>query len=102
MTIDEMKQGVTNLPTRVEVFGRESRKVAFWKLHNCSMCGYPCGYMVNLEKKEGDVEVLYDNGCDCGFGRSMRHSSFEEMFESYNMQTNTDVRLRIAKEFSAV
>lgn len=28
-------------------------------VHNCSFCGYPCGYLVR------DGKVYYDSGCDC-------------------------------------
>jgi len=28
-------------------------------LHNCSMCGYPCGFLII------DSQLHYDSGCDC-------------------------------------
>lgn len=48
-----------------------------WRIHNCSMCGYPCGYLIN-----GDV-VYYDAGCDCVW-RPPRESSWEDLADHYN------------------
>ena len=48
-----------------------------WKIHNCSMCGYPCGYIIN-----GDI-VQYDSGCNCVQGE-LQERSWEDLAETYN------------------
>lgn len=63
-----------------------NRKV---RINDCSMCGYPCGYIINADLSQ----VFYDSGCDCGsFGDSFRPSTFEDIADAHNMQTNPDAR----------
>lgn len=55
-----------------------------WRIHDCSICGYPCGYIFEEDR------VLYDSGCDCSYGgESLR--DWDDVAEHYNMQTNEDV-----------
>lgn len=49
-----------------------------WTIHNCSMCGYPCGYLI-----EGD-NIFYDCGCDCVSYRDIHPSSIEELTADFN------------------
>jgi hypothetical protein len=32
-----------------------------WVIHHCSMCQYPCGYLIGSKQEK----VMYDNGCGC-------------------------------------
>jgi hypothetical protein len=70
-------------------------KRRFWRLHNCSMCRYPCGYIFD-EKGE----VSYDSGCYCV--RSMpphRPSDFQDVANQINMQ-NDEWRKKMWDELS--
>lgn len=57
------------LETALQVVLAKLRAGGRWVLHECSMCGYPCGFDI----REG--RIYYDNGCDCGVGQ---HGTFQE------------------------
>ena len=63
----------------IEEFKEQAKKknITRWVIHECSMCNYPCGFIIR-----GDV-VFYDNGCSCSM-RPPRQSSWEEIAEHYN------------------
>jgi hypothetical protein len=63
----------------VRAITKESR-LLFLGIHNCSMCNYPCGYVI-----DGDV-VSYDAGCDCTGRFEMRPSNFGAIADIHNMQ----------------
>ena len=52
--------------------------LTFWKVHECSMCGYQCGYIFN-----GD-NVSYDAGCGCIY-QPPHPRSWEDLAETFNM-----------------
>jgi hypothetical protein len=56
-----------------------------WLIHDCSMCGYPCGYYF-----EQNGEVYYDNGCDCTRRYVYRKVSWEDVANHYNIQDHPD------------
>lgn len=56
----------------------KERNITRWNIHECSMCGYACGYVIR-----GD-NVGYDNGCNCVWG-GIRPSSWQELTNAYNM-----------------
>lgn len=56
-----------------------------WPMHDCSICGYPCGYLFR-----GD-EVFYDSGCDCVNYTNIQPRNWEDVAEHYNMQSHPDV-----------
>jgi hypothetical protein len=62
-----------------------------WKLHNCSMCGYPCSYLFAAE------DVGYDAGCDCVSYHNIRPSSYGEVADTLNMQ-KPEIRQRMWDE----
>lgn len=100
MTISEMKAGIKLLPHEVRVVAGENRESAVWNVHNCSLCGYPCGYIINVEPREGEGEVFYDSGCDCTCGGpNYRPSSFENMYDHYKLQINQEYIASIEKLF---
>jgi hypothetical protein len=63
-----------------EEFHKQAKKLNIkeWRIHNCSICGYPCGYII-----KGD-DVYYDSGCDCTGCHGFRVSSWEEIAKFYN------------------
>lgn len=65
----------------IEDFKRQAviRNITIWPVHNCSLCGYPCSFLIDLEKNT----VQYDHGCDCVNYTNIRNSSWEEMLEIY-------------------
>ncbi len=59
----------------------KAKNITRWLIHDCSMCGYHCGYYFDGDKVE------YDNGCGCSMQpRSPR--TWDSVAEHYNMQTN--------------
>jgi hypothetical protein len=55
----------------------------FWHIHNCSFCGYDCGYVF-----EGDL-VGYDSGCHCTYRRGgIEPRSWDSVAECINMQND--------------
>lgn len=62
----------------------EKEEITFWPIHDCSMCGYECGYII-----DGD-RVSYDNGCDCVYNPP-RQSNWQELADHYNRQQNEHV-----------
>lgn len=50
-----------------------------WTVHNCSMCGYPCGYLI-----AGDV-VEYDPGCGCVSYTNIQPRSWDDLARTYNL-----------------
>lgn len=34
-------------------------------IHNCSLCGYPCGYIFKKFIEKPDKLLVYDSGCYC-------------------------------------
>ena len=99
MSLEQMKTGVHHLPIEMILVNGDSRRFAKWTIHDCSMCGFPCGYLVNLEVKPGEVEVAYDSGCDCRYGHNYSSRSWEEMYSHYTMQSNDEVKRKMAAEF---
>lgn len=64
----------------------KEKGITFWRVHDCYMCGYSCGYLI-----DGD-QVSYDSGCDCvRYGPVIRPASFDSIASNYNMQTNLKV-----------
>lgn len=57
--------------------------IKFWKINVCCFCGYECGYVFE------NGEVFYDNGCSCTYQTpNLNKKSYENVAESYNMQTS--------------
>jgi len=56
-------------------------------IHNCSMCGYECGYVLHGE------EILYDTGCDCTGRYIVEKRNFDAL--DHALQTSHTARKRI-------
>lgn len=66
-TIDELKQQA------------KDKNIQFYPVHNCSLCGYMCGYIIN------DEQVGYDSGCDCVMYSNIQPRSWDDLAKTYNM-----------------
>lgn len=74
----------------------EKHGITEWHIHNCSICGYDCGYrFIN-----GDV--YYDNGCYCTCGENLNSRTWDDVANQYNMQDNTNVIAKMDKLFKFV
>lgn len=62
--------------------------------HECSLCGYPCGYLI-----EGE-HVGYDHGCNCTSYRDVSQSSYGAIAEWVNMQSREDIAQGIWKRIN--
>ena len=62
------------------------KKIIKWNIHDCSMCGYDCGYVFAPDYEH----VGYDSGCDCVSYKNINPSSWEDIRDHYNNQTNLE------------
>ncbi len=51
----------------------------FYPVHNCTMCNYTCGYLID----RGNVS--YDSGCDCTRRYVVEPRNWEDLANTYNM-----------------
>lgn len=61
-----------------------------WRMHDCSLCGYECGFLFR------DGEVYYDPGCMC-MGGAIERRSWEDVAAHYSIQSSSSV----LKEYDA-
>lgn len=81
---DKVKEAVT------------AAKRKFWKVSDCSMCGYPCGYIF---RDDGAVE--YDSGCYCvTYCPNITPRDFADVASQINMQ-NDEWRKKLWDEISS-
>lgn len=66
-TAEELKQQAKN------------KGIAFYPVHDCSMCGYRCGFIIR------DEDVAYDSGCDCVTYTNIQPRTWENLANTYNM-----------------
>lgn len=64
------------------------KNINFWNVHDCSLCGYKCGYLFFEDKTH---EVLYDQGCDCTKIYHKTLKNWQDVADFYSMQTNDNV-----------
>jgi len=63
-----------------------------WEIRKCSICRYPLSYHFFVDG--ASVEVSLDTGCDCvSYMVPYKNSSWQEVADLYNMQTNPGVIL---------
>ena len=58
----------------------EEKVISFYPVHNCSMCGYRCGYIISNDFEQVD----YDSGCGCTGSSNVQRSSWNDLTETYN------------------
>lgn len=74
------------MPTPSEFkFAARVHNIDHWELHNCTFCGYRCGFIFVNEK------VYYDHGCYCSVKQKLRNSDWAEVADWFNIQTNETV-----------
>ncbi len=60
--------------------------------HNCSLCNYPCGYIIDVQRKE----LFFDGGCYCVSDMSEpRPVPWLNAAQWINMQDNPEHRREI-------
>lgn len=66
---------------------QQEHEIWSWEIHDCSLCGYECGYIFDYNEHP----VVYDHGCDCT--RTYRKSimNWQNVADHYNMQTNPEI-----------
>lgn len=75
-----------------EDFKKQAKKLNFinkkWTIHHCSLCGYPCGYIIDHAQ---DL-VEYDSGCDCIAGAlyTITERDWQSIADFYNHQLHPD------------
>lgn len=62
--------------------------ISRWPTHDCSICGYKCGYVFSPDKRH----VGYDSGCDCVSYHAIRHADWERVAKIYNEALSPDER----------
>lgn len=68
--------------------------ITFWPVHDCSICGYTCGYYLYLEKP------YYDSGCNCVYSQNLDPRSWEDVAYTYNLnqpENNPQIRPEFLK-----
>ena len=65
----------------VEQLKEQAKKndITRWRVHDCSMCGYPCSFIIDGEK------VSYASGCECVSYYHVQKRSWDELTNTYNM-----------------
>lgn len=58
------------------------RKIDYWPIHDCSICGYECGFLFFQYE---EAEVVYDNGCDCTRRYIKSARNWDNVAELYNI-----------------
>ena len=81
----------TRIDFQIAAFKKIPRK---WPIHNCSICGYECGYVFDDDAEK----VAYDSGCYCIGIKNINEISWNRLANYYNMQTNEDT-IKMMNEF---
>jgi len=63
----------------------KKKDIKKWNIHDCSICGYQCGYVFE------NGEALYDSGCYCVSYKNVEPRTWEDVAGQYNMQKNAEV-----------
>jgi len=61
--------------------------------HNCGLCHIMTKYII-----EGD-KIFFDPSCDCCSSRGMEERSWQEAADFINMQSNLEIKNKLAKTF---
>lgn len=54
-------------------------------IHKCGFCGYACGFYF----RNGGIQ--YDNGCNCVFYDGWRDTTWQELADVINLQTDPSI-----------
>ena len=77
------------------------KNITFYPVHECSICGYMCGYIISGE------DVKYDSGCGCGCINysNIKKRNWEELAETYNRnqpENNPNIKKEFLEELNKV
>jgi len=73
---------------------KELTKVNRWVLRQCSICEAPLAYHIHPERER----VAFDSSCYCTQNDGWRESSWSEIADHLNMQTNEEYRQKCLRE----
>lgn len=59
----------------------KTNNINYWPIHNCSLCGYECGFLFWHDAGE----VVYDAGCHCVKYSMIYIRSWEDIVVQYNL-----------------
>lgn len=80
----------------------EEKGLTKWRVHDCLLCGYPCGFLFGKSAYRDPLdplEVAYDSGCDCvSYGPSIRLCKWDSVAKFFNAQENPET-IKKMKEF---
>ncbi len=65
----------------------EEKNISKWNIHDCSICGYLCGFVFSGDHQH----VAYDSGCDCTGREHYQHRIWESVAQHYNLQSHPEV-----------
>jgi hypothetical protein len=54
--------------------------LSFYPVHDCSLCGYKCGYVISA-----DLGLEYDSGCYCTSGSYEEIRTWDDLAATYNL-----------------
>lgn len=72
--------------------GRIGSRIA---IHNCSMCGYRCGFIVHSIDN-----IWYDSGCYCTGCGGGYQASVQDILNHHNIQTTPEARAIVLQKIS--
>lgn len=82
------------LPENFE-FIAKTKKIRYWEIKKCDICGESIGFMIQKDN------VYFDETCDCSPRDMSRNSSWGELAEVYNKETN-ERRIEKYKRFWSI
>ena len=79
---------MSKIKKTIEDFKKQAKakNITRWVIHYCSMCNYPCGFLIGSKQKN----IQYDNGCSCSMNPPNLRE-WQDLADHYNMQTNKKV-----------
>jgi hypothetical protein len=69
---------------------KELTTVNRWVLRKCGICNSPLSYHISPDR----TQVVFDPSCDCVRGGGWERSSWQDIADHINMQTNDEYRER--------
>lgn len=77
----------------------EENDIQFWPVHNCSMCGYECGFIFNVMTNRTLQPVSYDAGCRCTRRYVLEPRTWDHVAHQYNLNINNPTTMKEYNEF---
>jgi hypothetical protein len=77
----------------------EEHGIEYWPIHECSICGYECGFIFNLMTNRCLQPVSYDRGCNCTRTYHIEPRTWEHVASLYNLNVNNPTVKKEYDEF---